>query len=250
MISQDQNEHEVLNAIHNFLCNFAIGKLLKTCNAMKQKGVPIMDVFIYKLCNAFTDRSMYMQMQTGVFNEDFSKNTVYRFMNDPKVNWLRFTSMLSRKAAESLEPLTDESRINAFVIDDTLFSRTGYKGTELASSLFDHVSGTHQKGFRLITLGWTDGNTFLPVNSSLLASSNPNSNFPDPENGLKPCPVLLAPSVLPPKYPSTCHRHSGKGLFDVSGHVFNELADKCLNLLVRYMENSVDALKHRTHNDL
>ena len=77
-----------------------------------------------------------------------------------------------------------------------------------------------------------------------------SSNFPDPENGLKPCPVLLAPSVLPPKYPSTCHRHSGKGLFDVSGHVFNELADKCLNLLVRYMENSVDALKHRTHNDL
>lgn len=173
MIPQDQNEHEVFNAIHSFLSHFGIGKLLKTCNAMKQKGVPIMDVFKYKLCNAFTDRSMYMQMQTGVFNEDFSKNTVYRFMNDPKVNWLRFTSMLSRKAAESLEPLTDESRINAFVIDDTLFSRTGYKGTELASSLFDHVSGTHQKGFRLITLGWTDGNTFLPVNGSLLASSNP-----------------------------------------------------------------------------
>ena len=76
------------------------------------------------------------------------------------------------------------------------------------------------------------------------------SNFPDPENGLKPCPALLAPSVLPLKYPSTCHRHSGKGLFDVSGHVFNELADKCLNLLVCYMENSVDAFKQRTHNDL
>ena len=177
IISQDQNEHEVFNAIHSFLSHFGIGKLLKTCNAMKQKGVPIMDVFKYKLCNAFTDRSMYMQMQTGVFNEDFSKNTVYRFMNDPKVNWLRFTSMLSRKAAESLEPLTDESRINAFVIDDTLFSRTGYKGTELASSLFDHVSGTHQKGFRLITLGWTDGNTFLPVNGSLLASSNPKETL-------------------------------------------------------------------------
>lgn len=102
IISQDQNEHEVFNAIHSFLSHFGIGKLLKTCNAMKQKGVPIMDVFKYKLCNAFTDRSMYMQMQTGVFNEDFSKNTVYRFMNDPKVNWLRFTSMLSRKAAESL----------------------------------------------------------------------------------------------------------------------------------------------------
>ena len=29
----------------------------------------------------------------------------------------------------------------------------------------------YRKGYRLMTLGWTDGNTFLPVNSSLLASS-------------------------------------------------------------------------------
>ena len=29
----------------------------------------------------------------------------------------------------------------------------------------------YRKGYRLMTLGWTDGNTFLPVNSCLLASS-------------------------------------------------------------------------------
>ncbi len=29
----------------------------------------------------------------------------------------------------------------------------------------------YRKGFRLMSLGWTDGNTFLPVNSCLLASS-------------------------------------------------------------------------------
>lgn len=29
----------------------------------------------------------------------------------------------------------------------------------------------YRKGYRLMTLGWTDGNTFLPVSSSLLASS-------------------------------------------------------------------------------
>ena len=47
MIPQDQNEHEVFNAIHSFLSHVGIGKLMKTCNAMKQKGVPIMDVFKY-----------------------------------------------------------------------------------------------------------------------------------------------------------------------------------------------------------
>ena len=29
----------------------------------------------------------------------------------------------------------------------------------------------YRKGFRLLTLGWSDGNTFLPVNSGLLASA-------------------------------------------------------------------------------
>ena len=37
---------------------------------------------------------------------------------------------------------------------------------------FDHVSMKYRKGYHLMTLGWTDGNTFLLVNSGLLASSN------------------------------------------------------------------------------
>ena len=57
IISQDQNEHEVFNAIHSFLSHFGIGKLLKTCNAMKQKGVPIMDVFDYSARSAHRVRS-------------------------------------------------------------------------------------------------------------------------------------------------------------------------------------------------
>ena len=38
----------------------------------------------------------------------------------------------------------------------------------------------YTKGYRLMTLGWTDGNTFLPINSSLLASSK-NSNLIGPQ---------------------------------------------------------------------
>ena len=88
-----------------------------------------------------------------------------------KTNWLRFTTLLSRKVSKTIEPLTGEDRINAFVVDDSLFERTSCKKTELGSRVFDHASMRYTKGFRLMTLGWTDGNTFLPVNSSLLASS-------------------------------------------------------------------------------
>ena len=171
ILPQDKDGQELFNAISTFFSTFRIGNLLHKCNAQKEKGVPVIDIFKYKLCNVFADRSMYMQQKTGSFKESFSKNTFYRFLNSPKTNWLRFTTLLSKKVAAAVEPLTSEDRVNAFVVDDSLFERTSCKQTELGSRVFDHTSMKYCKGFRLMTLGWTDGNTFLPVNSCLLASS-------------------------------------------------------------------------------
>lgn len=170
ILPQDKDGQELFNAISTFFSTFRIGNLLHKCNAQKEKGVPVIDIFKYKLCNVFADRSMYMQQKTGSFKESFSKNTFYRFLNSPKTNWLRFTTLLSKKVADAVEPLTSEDRVNAFVVDDSLFERTSCKQTELGSRVFDHTSMKYCKGFRLMTLGWTDGNTFLPVNSCLLAS--------------------------------------------------------------------------------
>lgn len=171
ILPQDQNGQELFNAISSFFCCFKVGVLLRRCNAQKEKGVAVLDIFKYKLCNVFSDRSMYMQQKTGSFREAFSKNTFYRFLNSPKTNWMRFTTLLSKKVADTIEPLTNEDRVNVFVADDSLFERTSCKKTELGSRVFDHTSMKYRKGYRLMTLGWTDGNTFLPVNSSLLASS-------------------------------------------------------------------------------
>lgn len=171
ILPQDKDGQELFNAISTFFSTFRIGNLLHKCNAQKEKGIPVIDIFKYKLCNVFADRSMYMQQKTGSFKESFSKNTFYRFLNSPKTNWLRFTTLLSKKVADTVEPLTSEDRVNAFVVDDSLFERMSCKQTELGSRVFDHTSMKYCKGFRLMTLGWTDGNTFLPVNSCLLASS-------------------------------------------------------------------------------
>ena len=170
-LPQDQDGQDLFNAISSFFTRFGVGKLLRRCNAQKEKGVPILQIFKYKLCNVFSDRSMYMQHKTGSYKETFSKNTFYRFLNGKRTNWLRFTTLLSKAVADTIEPLTDKSRVNAFVVDDSLFERTSCKKTELGSRVFDHTSMRYTKGYRLMTLGWTDGNTFLPVNGCLLASS-------------------------------------------------------------------------------
>ncbi len=171
IIPQNQQDEELFNTISSFFKTFKIGELLRKCNACKQKGVPVLDIFKYKLCNIFSDRSMYMQIKTNSYRESFSKNTFYRFLDSAKTNWLRFTTILSKRVIESLEPLTSDNRINAFIVDDSLFERTSCKKTELSAKVFDHCDCRYKKGFRLLSLLWTDGNTAVPVNSCLLSST-------------------------------------------------------------------------------
>ena len=163
-----------------FFSKHHVGKLLARCNGMKEKGVSPVSLLRYKLSNIFVGRSMYMQQHTGSFKEDFSKNTFYRFFNSVKTNWLRFTSLLATDIVNNnLKELTDDKRKNVFIIDDSLFNRTSCKKTELWSNVFDHTDMHFKKGFRMLTLSCSDGNTLIPVNRCLLASTK-NTNIIGP----------------------------------------------------------------------
>lgn len=166
------DEKELIDCIQRFFSKYHVGRLLAKCNGTKEKGIPAISLLRYKLSNIFIGRSMYMQQRTNTFKEDFSKNTFYRFLNSAKTNWLRFTSLLAADIVNNdIKDLTDEKRKNVFIIDDSLFSRTSCKKTELGFKVFDHTDMRYKKGFRLLTLSWSDGNTLIPVNSCLLASA-------------------------------------------------------------------------------
>ena len=166
------DEKALIDCVQRFFSKHHVGKLLARCNGMKEKGVSPVSLFRYKLSNIFVGRSMYMQQQTGSFEEAFSKNTFYRFLNSAKTNWLRFTSLLAADIVNNdIKGLTNDSRKNVFIIDDSLFNRTSCKKTELGSKVFDHTDMHFKKGFRMLTLSWSDGNTLIPINSCLLTSA-------------------------------------------------------------------------------
>lgn len=58
-----------------------------------------------------------------------------------------------RNINRTIRPLTSKERKDVFIIDDTLFARTGGKKTELCSKVFDHESMKYRRGYRLLTLG-------------------------------------------------------------------------------------------------
>lgn len=114
-----------------------------------------------------------MQRKTGTFDGSFCKNTVYRFLNNAKINWFRFTTLLSSRIINDfMQPLTGENRKDVFVIDDSLFDRSRSKKTELLAKVFDHCSMKYKNGYRMLTLGWSDGNSFVPINHCLMSAAD------------------------------------------------------------------------------
>ena len=171
--NRENDQREISATLEKFYADYGVAGLLRACRGEKQKGVSAFRLFQYLLCLVFCDRSMYMQFVTGRFAEAFCKNTVYRFLSAAKTNWERFVLQLSERIINrTIRPLTGEDRKDVFIVDDTLFARTGGKKTELCSKVFDHVSMKYRRGYRLLTLGWSDGNSFLPVAGRLLASGD------------------------------------------------------------------------------
>ena len=145
----------------------------KASNTKKEKGVSPVNIMTYVFSLVFRNRSMYMDMLLGNDAVPFSKDTYYRFMNSIHANWIRLTSLLaSRIGTDVITPATSAERINALIVDDSVFSRGCSKKVELLAKVFDHANHAFLYCFRMLTLGWTDGNTFLPVNHVLLSSAS------------------------------------------------------------------------------
>lgn len=68
--------------------------------------------------------------------------------------------------------MDSKERKNVLIIDDSMFERNRSKKVELLAKAYDHANHRYRFGFRMLTLGWSDGSTFLPVNSVLLSSEN------------------------------------------------------------------------------
>lgn len=162
-ITQDnQNDNQISKSIRRFFIRFHISSVFKAANAYKKKGTPVTEIFQHLFLLIFSNRSMYMNLLTGRNTPSFAKDTVYRFMKMLQINWIRFTTILASSIIkEAIVPLNSEDRKNVLIIDDSMFERNCSKKVELLAKVFDYAKHGYKFGFRMLTLGWSDGSTFL-----------------------------------------------------------------------------------------
>jgi hypothetical protein len=79
---------------------------------------------------------------------------------------------LSQRLYNFFNQLTDENRESVLIVDDSPYDRSRSKLVELLSRVYDHSTGRYLKGFRMLTICWSDGVSCLPLDFSLLSSAD------------------------------------------------------------------------------
>ncbi|MDF2479591.1 MAG: transposase family protein, partial [Sphingobacterium sp.] len=129
-------------------------------------------------CLIFEQKNWYRLLESKKASHYPGKDAVYRFLNHSQFAWRRFLLFLSTSTIQKVSTLTDHHRPKVLIVDDSSFDRHRSKTVELLARCFDHASQKmrYYKGFRMLTLGWSDGATFMPIDFSLLSSKKAQIN--------------------------------------------------------------------------
>jgi hypothetical protein len=171
IITDNSNaENTISTKIDIFFRDFSISKLMKKSNFYKKGGIQCVIVLKEIFGLVFSGKNLFRTLKMNPDGISFKKNTAYRFLNSNSFNWSRLLLILVAIIIEGVNKLTSDDRVSVLIVDDSLYDRNRSKKVELLSRIFDHTTRKFVKGFKMLTIGWSDGTTFLPVAFSLLSS--------------------------------------------------------------------------------
>jgi hypothetical protein len=194
MIDQNNQNDNTQNEFSNAIKKLKIGSLLRKSNITKAQGVSAFEIFQFILLLVYRGKNLFRFLNSKHKDEAVSKNTYYRFLNDTSYNWKKFLLLLSVKVADFFTTLTRPERVKVLILDDSVVTRNRSSKVELLAKVYDHVTHKYQKGFSLLTLGWSDGYSFLPVAFNMLSSAKKCNRYQEVSdeidhrsNGYKAC---------------------------------------------------------------
>lgn len=165
-ITQIQAENDTKNLISSFIKLIGLGQLSKKVNFKRHSTISLTVIITWLFEACFSRRSMYRAQPS----QHFSSRTARNILNDGRVNWQKLLCLVAIKLISILTPFIDKRRRLALIVDDTLIERPYSTKTELLARIYDHDQHQYSTGYRNLTIGWSDGNTFLPVNCALMST--------------------------------------------------------------------------------
>ncbi|WP_438824158.1 IS4 family transposase [Bacillus sp. JJ1503] len=161
-----------------FLKEQRIGALLKQSKFYKDSVFTCLELLKFIFLLVFSNKNLYQTLQKEDSTDRPGKDTVYRFLNSSRYNWRKFLLVLSCGLIQTkVDPLTEKDRVKVLIFYDSLFSCARSIPIELLANVHDYTKNRYVRGFRMLTLGWSDGNTFVPLCFSLLGFHKKSNHY-------------------------------------------------------------------------
>lgn len=143
--------------------------LLSQAGFKKRTGTPVAEVvYLLLLWVWLKANSIAMFSRESLLSFSAArKDALYDFLNREDVNWRQLQLLTAKKVIHA----TDNGKLRAFVVDDSVKIRTGRKMPGV-SSHFDHLNGRCVMGQQVLTLGIATEAQFVPLDSELFISQS------------------------------------------------------------------------------
>lgn len=178
MIANNDLNKQLPNEIKSTFKELKVLQHLRNAGISKNFGFSCAYLFQLVFCLIFENKNWFRLLESKKSTEVPEKDTVYRFLNQSTFAWRRFLHLLAVCTIGKVTKLTNHARPKVLILDYSSYDRNRSKCVELLAHCFDHASQKMRfyKGFRMLTLGWSDGATFLPIDFSLLSSKKSQIN--------------------------------------------------------------------------
>ena len=176
---QDLNEVKKVLDKHGYSINTIICDVMKTFNfktlcwkagAFKGDGYSASEIITLLIMFPL----MLLKSVHALYKSEFQKttemkkDTIYRLKNNERIPWRRLLYGVAKKFQAIVNPQKEAASNSAFIVDDTIDERVGYK-IENITTVHDHVAGKkgNKYGFKNLVLGFFDGKSICPLDFSI-----------------------------------------------------------------------------------
>ena len=168
---KSQADFQVQSQINDFFDRFKIGTMLHNCGVRKRHGYGVRSLIETIFTLPFIGKNFFRGI---VINDKlpFAKDAAYEILKGVTSNWRKLLLSLGYYLFLFFNKLTSEDRETVLIIDDSPYDRSRSKKVELLSRVWDHSAKRYMKGFRMLTICWSDGVSSLPLDFALLSSAN------------------------------------------------------------------------------
>ena len=169
--SQTQVDVRIFDKIDEFFNRFHVSTLLHRCGVRKRHGYSVRSLIKPVFSLPFVGKNFFRGI---VINDEipFGKDAAYELLKGARSNWRRVLLTLGVRLYRVFNRLTSDHRDSVLIIDDSTYDRSRSKTVELLSRVRDHTTGRFVRGFRMLTLCWSDGVSCLPLDFVLLSSND------------------------------------------------------------------------------